>query len=852
MTRKHRHPEPDTPSVLAEVHDKALLALILATAIAGPLVITGIYLQQGRTHLLGVALALEAMALAMLGLYLTGHRRWLPHLLVYGLLLLSTAGVVAQGSIRGASVNVLLATVVGAGVFLSRRAMISVAFVAVTVLAVLTFAEQQGWLPAARLQVSWATWVTHVAVLGCLVVSVTYGRFRLEQTYQAQLAALDRASRVEGSLRDTEHRFRVLFRNNPAACIVQSMSNLEILDANDAFVTLFGYGRDDLVGVRPPRMWADAQDQLAFRASLDALGKVEGQRARGVRKDGSEFDCVVWAEIATQDTERMIIAMVMDVSAELKSRRELEQSKERFAKAFNFSPLGMTITRLSDGRFMEVNPANERVLGWPMADFEGKTSLEVGVWLSESDRQDYVNTLRRDGRLQHFETRMRTKQGEVVDVRIWAEIIELDGEPCALSFTMNVSAEKRREAMLLRVAEGVSPTTGQAFFLSLAEHLADAVAASGVIIGELRGDHSIDTLALLTDGSLQPNRDVPIAHSTYTRLLASDELLVIDTPSPQVLQSTPPFDPDQIQMIAGMALRDPDGTAIGLIAAVWPADHPQEPAMRALLTIFASRCNAELVRLRRDREILQLQETLEQRVQARTEQLQYLNRELDAFAYSVSHDLKSPLRSIDGFMHLLQEQMAGRTTPEDEDLIRRVMTAVTRMNSLIADLLALARVSQGQLQRMEVDLSDLADGVLRQERHRDPTREVQVTIEPGLRANCDPRMAQIVLENLIGNAWKYSRQQPQARIEIGQDKSAGSVPPVFFIRDNGAGFDMARADRLFKPFNRLHSANEFEGSGIGLATVRRIIERHGGQIRAEAAVGQGATFWFCFGTGQEN
>jgi PAS domain S-box-containing protein len=838
---------------LATVHDRTVLTLILATSLAAPIVIFGIYLREGTSHLFGVAVALEAMALLLLAMYLTGFKRWLPHVLIYGLMLLSTAGVLAQGSIRGASVNVLMATVVGAGVFLSRQAMVFVAGSAMLILAGLTHAELAGMLKASQLEVSWATWVTHVSVLGCLVVSVTYGRYRLEDTYRAQLDALDRARRTEQSLRDTEHRFRVLFRSNPAASIVQSLDTLEILDANDAFLELFGFSRDDLVGQRPPRLWANAQDQLAFRASIDALGKVEGLRATGMRRDGSTFDGVIWAEVAIQGGERMVIAMVMDISSELRSRRELEKSQERFAKAFNFSPLGMTITRLSDGRFMEVNPAHERVLGWHPSDFTGRTSLEVGVWLSDADRQRYVDTLQRDGRLQAYETRMRDKQGHEVEVRIWAEIIELDGERCALSFTMNVSAEKRREAMLLRVAEGVSPATGQAFFLSLAEHLADAVGASGVVIGEINSAHTqqLDTLALLVDGSLQPNRDLQISHSTYTWLLATDDLVVLDTPSRQVLLSTPPFDPDTMETIAGLALRDPDGTPIGLIATVWPAGRPVDTGMRALLTIFASRCNAELVRLRRDREILQLQDTLEQRVQARTEQLQYLNRELDAFAYSVSHDLKSPLRSIDGFMHLLQEQMDGRLKPEDEDLMRRVMTAVTRMNSLIADLLALARVSQGQLQRMEVDLSDLAEGVVRQERHRDPTREVEVVIATGLKANCDPRMAQIVLENLIGNAWKYSRQKADARIEIGLERTAPLGPPLFYIRDNGAGFDMTRADRLFKPFNRLHSANEFEGSGIGLATVRRIIERHGGLIRAEAQVGQGATFRFGFGTGEE-
>jgi signal transduction histidine kinase len=211
----------------------------------------------------------------------------------------------------------------------------------------------------------------------------------------------------------------------------------------------------------------------------------------------------------------------------------------------------------------------------------------------------------------------------------------------------------------------------------------------------------------------------------------------------------PPFMDTGLEAFVGVALRDPDGTPIGLLMAVWRNRLAPDSNTRALMAIFASRCNAELVRLRRDREIQKLHDTLEQRVEQRTEQLEYLNRELDSFAYTVSHDLKSPLRSIDGFTHLLHEQLAAHLSPTGP--VRAVDASVQRMNSLITDLLALARVSQGRLQRMDVNLSELAEDVIRQERHRDPTRAVQVKIAPGLMANCDARMAHIVLENLLAS-----------------------------------------------------------------------------------------------------
>jgi PAS domain S-box-containing protein len=837
----------DQPESLQIYQTKSLLALLLAISVTAPVVTTGVYLREGATPLALVSLGLTLVTWCLLGLYLLGQRKHLPALLVYTLVISSGLAIAAHGTVRSMASLVLLASIVGAGVFLTRRNMVLSAVLGIVMLGALNWAEVSGLLPTPNTQTGWAVWVTQTGVLISLVVTVNLGRRRLIQAFRAQHEALAQAHDAEAELRDSEARISALFRNNPVACLVQSVERGAITDCNQAFCKLFGYQRHELLGQDLPGLWADPGDLLEFRNKLKATGRVQAMAGTGRRQDGSDFAAQIHAEVVRHGGEHLVITMVLDVSAEQASRAELEASRERFSKAFNFSPLGMTITRLSDGRFMEVNPANERVLGYTQADFAGQTAASAGVWLTDAERDAYVQTLRRDGRLVGYETRMRTKAGEPVDVRIWAEIIDIDGEPCALSFTLNVADEKRREAMLLNVAEGVSSETGEAFFRSLSGHLTQALGADGVMVGSLDEHRRLHTLAVLWDGTLQPNAEHELSFTLCEQALAQPELLMLENPEPRRMPLPPPLRDAALSLFVGLPLRDADGSAVGLLTVVWRQPPQLQDDLQALLTIFASRCNAELIRLRRDREILRLQDTLEQRVQERTEQLQYLNRELDAFAYTVSHDLKSPVRAIDGFMHLLQEQTAGRLLPEDEDLIARVLASAARMNGLITDLLSLARVSQGQLQRMDVNLSDLAEGVLRQEQHRDPTREVQVVIAPGLSANCDPRLAQVVLENLLGNAWKYSRQQPRARIEIGQSPSAGNEPPQFYIRDNGAGFDMGRADRLFKPFTRLHSPQEFEGTGIGLATVRRIVERHGGQIHATAAVGEGATFWFSFG-----
>jgi len=535
------------------------------------------------------------------------------------------------------------------------------------------------------------------------------------------------------------------------------------------------------------------------------------------------------------------------VSAEVAARHALAKSETRFVQSFNSSPVSMTITRMSDGLFLEANPANEQVLGFSREDLMGHTSLQVGLWVTEAERNTYITALGRDGRLMGFETRMRNKRGDLIDVRVWSERIELDNEPCDLAFTLNVTEEKRQQAMWGQVAKGVSGQTGEAFFRSLVEQLACALGAVGVLVANIEDADHIDAVASICDGVALPQGPLPSQHPLLVPVLAHDGLLVTSTDTAAVRDLCHTRAATDRLSFAAMALRDDDGSAIGVLGAFWP-DSPEPTAnLASLMTIFASRCNAELLRVRRDRELVRLNATLEQRVAERTAQLQMLNRELDTFAYSVSHDLKSPLRSIDGFMHLLQEQTSGRTTEDDQALMARVMVSTRRMGGLINDLLALARVSQTQLQPVEVNLSDMAEEVIQQERLRDPAHAAQVQIEPGLVARCDPRMARIVLENLLGNAWKYSAQVAQPRIElVGLPPTADGLPR-FMVRDNGAGFEMTRADRLFKPFSRLHQPTEFQGSGIGLATVRRIIERHGGQISGEGQVGRGAAFQFHFG-----
>ncbi len=237
-----------------------------------------------------------------------------------------------------------------------------------------------------------------------------------------------------------------------------------------------------------------------------------------------------------------------------------------------------------------------------------------------------------------------------------------------------------------------------------------------------------------------------------------------------------------------------------------------------------------------------LNETLEQRVTERTAELEAANRELETFAYSVSHDLRSPLRAMDGYSQVLLDEYSQVLDAQGQDYLKRARAATQRMGLLIDDLLQLSRLTRHEMCRSQVDLSALAREVVAELRAQAPERQVEIVIAPDAHAHGDARLLRIALENLFDNAWKYTSKKPAARIELGVLRRAEAA--VYLVRDNGVGFDMRYAGKLFGAFQRLHSVEQFPGTGIGLATVARIVHRHGGHIWAESKPDQGAVFFF--------
>ena len=243
-----------------------------------------------------------------------------------------------------------------------------------------------------------------------------------------------------------------------------------------------------------------------------------------------------------------------------------------------------------------------------------------------------------------------------------------------------------------------------------------------------------------------------------------------------------------------------------------------------------------------EEEIKRLNEELDRRVIERTTQLEAVNKELETFSYSVSHDLRAPLRSIDGFSHALLEDYQGKLDATGKSYLERICKATQHMGNLIDDMLKLSRVTQSEFNYQSIDLSKMVQSISDRFQKNNPNNNVKMTIQKGIVIQGDPHSMQIALTNLIDNAWKFTGKQKHPRIEFGATLKENEK--IFFIRDNGVGFDMSYVGKLFGAFQRLHTMDEFAGTGIGLATVQRIINRHGGKIWAEGEVGKGATFYF--------
>jgi hypothetical protein len=319
-----------------------------------------------------------------------------------------------------------------------------------------------------------------------------------------------------------------------------------------------------------------------------------------------------------------------------------------------------------------------------------------------------------------------------------------------------------------------------------------------------------------------------------TALERGERVIVEDVEQSPIFIGTPALDIQlkaDIRGIQSTPLVSRSGKTLGMFSTQYKTPHLPDDRTLRLLDLLARQA-ADII------DSKQAEDQLKQR----TIELEASNKELEAFSYSVSHDLRAPLRSITGFSNVLLEDYNDELDKEGKSYLKKISDSGELMGQLMDDLLQLSRVTRGELNMEKLDLSDLARKVVSNLLQDEPDSKVKVSITPDMTVQGDKNLLNLVLQNLLGNAWKYSSKTAEPRIEMGTVEHKGKQ--AYFVRDNGVGFDMTYASKLFQPFQRLHKATEFAGTGIGLATVQRIIRRHGGEVWAEAKVGKGATFYF--------
>jgi PAS domain S-box-containing protein len=508
-----------------------------------------------------------------------------------------------------------------------------------------------------------------------------------------------------------------------------------------------------------------------------------------------------------------LLTRIKSVLAGSRTRRRAEPALQARRAAMLEASLDAIICMDQEGKIIDWNPAAEQIFGYPRAAVLGRDMAEwiVPRHMHEAYRQGLAHYLATgEGPVlgKRIEMRALRADGTEFPVELAITRIAVEGPPTFLGYIRDITERKRAEERFRLAVES---------------------APSAMVM--VNQDGQIVLVNTQTEQLFGYERRELLGQSV--------ELLV-----PEHYRGKHPgyragffARPETRAMGVGRDLygRRKDGSEFPVEVGLNPIQTDEGTLVLSAIVDITERKRAENA-------IRHLNVELEQRVAQRTAQLEAANKELEAFSYSVSHDLRAPLRAIDGFSRILLDKYPERVDAVGQDCLRRVGAATQRLAQLIDDLLKLSRVTLSEMQLGTVDLSALAEVVTTELQQREPQRQVEFVLARGVVARGDPALLRIVLVNLLGNAWKFTGTRAAARIEFGITARNGQT--IYFVRDNGAGFDMAYAGKLFEAFQRLHSTKEFPGNGIGLATVQRIVRRHGGQVWAEGAVEQGATFYF--------
>ena len=648
----------------------------------------------------------------------------------------------------------------------------------------------------------------------------------------------------EAALAVSRELFSKAFDAAPIALTVFQFEPRRVVEVNEGFERLFGWSAAETIGrdALALGLWIDPADRDAFIRRLADEGRVRGLRSRMRHRDGGERICELAGDVFESEGTTFAVCLANDLTAVLETQHALQQSQRKYRAVFDSSPEAISLFRARDNVFLDVNPAWEVLTRRTRAEAVGQSVAALGLWIDPAMRDPVIERLRHERRLTDIQVPLRLPDGESMDVRGSWTLFELDGEECIAWIGHDNTERRRGEELVFNIARGVSAATGDAFFRSLVAHLARELGADYAFVGALalpENDH-VRTLAFVRDGAPAPNFTYRLAGSPCIN--AIERRGSVSYPSSVAEQF-----PDDLGLIAlgaqgyvGTSLFSASGEALGILVVMSRRPIERVAYWHSMLDIFGTRAAAEIERADAESRVRELNVSLEKRVAERTAALEEANRELESFSYSISHDLRAPLRSIAGFASLLREQ-APELPGQSARFLERIELGATRMNELIDDLLQFSSTARHDVLKVQVDMAALVSGVVAELQSGTPSGPAtEIGDLPAIQG--DASLLRQVWLNLLGNAFKFSRHASAPRVEVGAQREAGGI--CYWVRDNGAGFDARYADKLFGVFQRLHSESEFEGTGVGLAIVRRIVERHGGTVSAESTSGAGATFRF--------
>jgi PAS domain S-box-containing protein len=640
---------------------------------------------------------------------------------------------------------------------------------------------------------------------GVLILSIDRTR--------AKLAEKERQG-SEAALRANEEKYKYMFANNPQPMWIYDLDTLAFLEVNDAAIAIYGYTREEFMAmtlkdIRPP------EDIEALLKDVEKTNQKfsSSQNWRHLKKSGEIMIVEIISHSVDHNNRKARHVIVNNITDRRKTEEELRKSEDLFNKAFHGSPSSMAIITRPERKYKAVNDSFLHLTGFSRDEMIGRSGIEIGLVKAE-DTSKFRAALDEKGKLINVEVLVRSKSGKPIYLLTSSENIELGGQPCSISTMIDITERKATEEALIESETKFRKIYEEGpFGMALVNKDFRFTAANNTfcqIIG-----YTEDELRKLSFKDITRPEDLVNDIPSVTKLM-NGEISVYKTEKQYVRK---------------------DGRIIWGSLTV-TANFNQEGQFLYNLAILEDITQ----RKKAENDIKILNETLEQRVEERTSQLLAVNKELEAFSYSVSHDLRSPLRGINGFTQILLEEYSPNLDEEGKRICAIIQENSHKMGILIDDLLAFSRLNRAEMQQREIPMKELVKSVFNELSYEKTVNCIEFNLGNICDSHGDAIMLKQVWINLISNAIKYSSKKEKPIIDIVCRKADGFC--IYSIKDNGVGFDMTYKDKLFGVFQRLHGQREFEGTGVGLAIVQRIIHRHGGKVWATAELNSGAEFFF--------